>query len=966
MGTNKYGACLRKVSNWSKVKKEHKFESNAYDRDIVLEHMPVASPKMEAMLRKIEELDKKDMKEHGKLFKHFIFSEVNQGGYGGKIITSALIASGKQLCYEIGDIEEAKGKKKARQGFRMLSEADLKKTKGNNFALLSSVNIFKKSMPVRFKKELLAKYNSRPDNVYGDQIRFIIMDAGFKEGIDLFDVKYVHIFEPQTSKADEKQVIGRATRTCGQKGLPFHPKMGWPLYVFMYDVSVPNILKKEGAITEDTLFQSYLKASQIDVSQLFFASELENLAVVGSVDYELNKNIHNFKVDIDDEGEFTFENSDTQDGFSLFGGKKQGGVVVTKQPKKKTTNQGKAVVSCAGVCGKRPTRDIPASIPVMALAYYSFSSPHLMISPPAKKEGMRLYFCRMIKKHADLCSRVNEVMSNPNAFIKKYAKAIHYNFDMNTLPLTKMQKNALQRYIKYHYKHKAVETEYEVQKAKLIKNAAAANNAVLVINSPSGKKNAVELGTKPGAEEAIENKTVPMKRMDFLQTREYVAENFSEFAWEKVKLENMCVDKPRKEGEEPVQKKAVAISYTPTQDFIRHFFTPSNPVKGMLLHHSVGTGKSCTAIADASDSFETEGYTILWVTRTTLKSDIWKNMFSQVCHTKLMNALESIPGQHRDQVRLLSKSWKIRPMSYKQFNNMVKKRNQQYKELIKINGEEDPLHKTLLIIDEAHKLYGGQDLSSIEKPNMEEVYKVIQNSYAVSGKDSVRLLLMTATPITNDPMEFIKLLNLLREEKDKLPEDYETFANTYLNAEGSFRKKMKLPFLNKIAGYYSYLNRERDARQFSQPIVQYVYEDMSRSKLLAVEDYEEMYKSRLNEYDKELESILQEKVDRKDMIMRDAKARAEDIKSKFFGEERVYQLQKVKDWKANKIAENNETMKERKKEVNYERRKLIKEMKNEIREDKKNDVSLERAIDECASKFMKSLPHGKIQVTETE
>jgi len=35
------------------------------------------------------------------------------------------------------------------------------------------------------------------------------MDSGFKEGIDLFDIKYVHIFEHSVNSADQKQVIGR-------------------------------------------------------------------------------------------------------------------------------------------------------------------------------------------------------------------------------------------------------------------------------------------------------------------------------------------------------------------------------------------------------------------------------------------------------------------------------------------------------------------------------------------------------------------------------------------------------------------------------------------------------------------------------------------------------------------------------------------------------------------------------------
>ena len=44
----------------------------------------------------------------------------------------------------------------------------------------------------------------RPDNVYGENIRIILMDGGYKEGIDLFDIKYVHIFEPTCNAGRSK------------------------------------------------------------------------------------------------------------------------------------------------------------------------------------------------------------------------------------------------------------------------------------------------------------------------------------------------------------------------------------------------------------------------------------------------------------------------------------------------------------------------------------------------------------------------------------------------------------------------------------------------------------------------------------------------------------------------------------------------------------------------------------------
>jgi hypothetical protein len=316
--------------------------------------------------------------------------------------------------------------------------------------------------------------------------------------------------------------------------------------------------------------------------------------------------------------------------------------------------------------------------------------------------------------------------------------------------------------------------------------------------------------------EAIEQEE---PRMNFEEVREHIRSKFSAFSWDPVKMENLCADK-KKGG------AAEIVKYTPTQDFIRHYFTPENPIKGMLLNHSVGTGKTCSAIAVATSTFEKQGYTILWVTKHTLKNDIWKNMFEQVCHSGLAEQTKGsqlkIPADQNKRIRLLSPAWRIRPMSYKQFSNLVAKKNAFYETLVKLHGEADPLRKTLIIIDEAHKLYGGEDLSSMERPDMHSLHQALMNSYEISRKDSVKLLLMTATPITQDPMELIRLLNLCRPMQEQLPCEFADFSREYLTGSGEFTNKGRAKYLDDIAGYVSYLNREKDARQFAQPQIEHI------------------------------------------------------------------------------------------------------------------------------------------------
>jgi hypothetical protein len=624
--------CVRGVSNWSNAKSIYKFDKLEFDKNATAKDLAHNSPKLEYILNNIKKLDEADEEKHGHKFKHFIFSDI-KGAQGVSAVASVLISAGYTLGY---DVKTAK-----KTTISVKSDTDLKKTRGENFFLLSSAIMFGEPLRVSVKKDVLARFNLRPDNSHGDLARIIVMDSGFKEGIDLFDIKYIHMFEPQVNMSDQRQVIGRGTRTCGQKGLRFNPSSGWPLHVFKYDISISEKYQVEfhGATSG---FNYYLQSKNVDIRLVNLASNLERVAIKGSVDYKLNKPIHRFSVDQDDDDEIS-------------GGS---------------------------------TELIPAE------------------------------------------ERLRERLEKDSAPGKKY-KAI----------------------------------------------------------------------------------------------KKYIDKYFSEYKWPPVKMENLCgfegpADEPEIKGGAPT-----LINLSPTQDFISNYFSAANPLKGMVLWQSVGTGKTCTAIATATRQFEPLGYTILWVTRTTLKNDIWKNMFDMVCHEDIREKVDAgleMPEEMKDKKRLLSKSWSIRPISYKQFSNLVSKNNQYYDRLVNRNGEQDPLRKTLLIIDEAHKLYGGGDLSSIERPDMKEFHRALMNSYAVSGRDSARVIFMTATPITEDPLELVKLVNLCKPIDQQIPTEFNEFADEYLDDTGDFTDNGEKRFLDNIAGHISYLNREGDVRQFARPILKEV------------------------------------------------------------------------------------------------------------------------------------------------
>ena len=1058
--------CVRKKSNWSKNSNIYKLDKPEFSPKTLLKDIPSHSPKLKALLNKIAELDKRDKTQHGKLFKHFIFSDLKSGTYGAKLLAGALIAKGMTMGYtaklnkayvpkdgdgvsanasvasvnesddddddddddgptidlvELGKRRGGNKKQKPYGKMELLSEDELKKTKYNNFYLLSSVSVYDQPISVAMKKQILQTFNKRPDNIYGDLARIIVMDSGFKEGIDLFDIKYIHIFEPSVVNADEKQVIGRGTRTCGQKGLDFHPTRGWPLHVFIYDLTVPEQLKKTFLDTK-SMFDLYLKTMNLDVRLFHFAHDLEKTTIVGSVDYELNKNIHTFSIpkdDGDEDGEYVYGGgpkkihvpklrirniesilqpnkrlgheamrkhiSENYGEFAwdpvkmenLCAEKQAGGSgdVIKYTPTQdfirnyftpQSPVKGMLLAHSVGT-GKCHAKDTPIlmydgtikmvqdvlvgdclmgdnSTPrkVLSLATgrdqmydiipmkgekYTVNSEHILclkysgrgtVTNVSKRQPNLPFMASHLdnkrikmkskgfktkeeaEEYLDLFKEedkiveieVKDYLNLPKSLareLKGYRKGVEFEtrpveFDPYIIglwlgdgskrgPVISNQDARILHYLRNKVREYGLRLVYQSQyDYRISGDCTTKSNAMIdalekynLINNkhiPAHYKcndRNTRLELLAGLIDSDGYYCPKGKVFSITQKNDVLANDILYlvrslgFAAYLTRTEKSCTYKGEKkvgiynsisisgQGLDEVPTK-VLRKQAEIREQIKDALITGVTVAGVgegdyygftldannryLLGDFTVTHNTCSAIAAATSGFEKAEYTILWVTRTTLKNDIWKNMFDQVCNEsirhKIKNSNLQIPKEQNKRMQLLSKSWKIRPMSYKQFSNLVSKKNAFYTTLVKINGEADPLKKTLLIIDEAHKLYGGGDLSSIERPDMKLLHQSLMNSYAVSGADSVKLLLMTATPITQSPMELIQLINLCKPMDEQMPTDFSEFSENYLNEMGQFTGRGRDKYLDDISGYVSYLNREKDARQFSQPQIEYV------------------------------------------------------------------------------------------------------------------------------------------------
>ena len=502
-----------------------------------------------------------------------------------------------------------------------------------------------------------------------------------------------------------------------------------------------------------------------------------------------------------------------------------------------------------------------------------------------------------------------------------------------------------------------------MQKLELVPYVAPTQEIDYAIVKYTGKSDSQLKQDKPGP---------PPKKLNFQHMRDFIKTNYvKNFTWGEIVIENKCIEQAQKaKAPEQLGGASRIMSLNPTQDFVRTFFTPQSPYKGLLLFHSVGTGKTCSAIATATASYEQEGYTILWVTRTTLKSDVYKNMFDDVCHIILAEKMKQgliMPDDLTRRKKLLSKNW-IEPISYKTFSNLLTPgaHNEYMDKLIQRNGKTDILKKTLIIIDEAHKLYGG-DLKAGERPNMAVMERLLQKSYDVSGKDSARLLIMTATPFTNSPMELFQLINLCKETpSEKIPTALPEFKRNYMNADAILTEEGVKKLADKLSGYISYLNREQDPTQFAQPIMidvpvimSHLPNDELRKELFSKTDKEvnalnKMEAKALNKQDetniKELNKRLRETQKRLKEMLKERQAHCKTIKNRVDKAKCMAEIQNEVQVEINDtvsiIKEELERLKERQeqnkglKQAEQERVKQIKEKLETLRNELLQEVML--------------------------
>ena len=204
----------------------------------------------------------------------------------------------------------------------------------------------------------------------------------------------------------------------------------------------------------------------------------------------------------------------------------------------------------------------------------------------------------------------------------------------------------------------------------------------------------------------------------------------------------------------------------PQQEFLsKYLFDNKKTIKGLLIYHRIGSGKTCTAINIAEKFINSKKYNIIVVLPAALIGNFRDELRSQC-----PQGVEYITKTQNNQLKNLKPTDKI-------FKNIIEDSNKKidenytiysYHKFIElINDKKIKLKNTLLIIDEI------QNMISMTGT----FYKTLKNLIDKTD-DSLRLLLLSATPMFDRPNEIALTLNLLR-PKIPLPIGNE-FNNKFL------------------------------------------------------------------------------------------------------------------------------------------------------------------------------------------
>ena len=244
------------------------------------------------------------------------------------------------------------------------------------------------------------------------------------------------------------------------------------------------------------------------------------------------------------------------------------------------------------------------------------------------------------------------------------------------------------------------------------------------------------------------------------------------------------------------------------QHFISQYLSYRTPYRSIMLYYGVGVGKTCTAITLTEALLSTKIMDTtephIWVIMPqALEENFSKEIFNYDFKTfkellnqctgdnyiKLLNIYENAFNNDKNKKdninikNLLKKRYEI--FTYDSF---MKRINEKYNDKI--------VENKVIIIDEAHNI---RSTNNKEKGTYSTLKKILEKG------NNNRLILLSATPMYNEPRDILDLFNLMliNDKRDNiLKEYYKVFNN---NNKFKFDDKTKILIKLLSSNYISYL-----------------------------------------------------------------------------------------------------------------------------------------------------------------
>lgn len=115
-----------------------------------------------------------------------------------------------------------------------------------------------------FDQTVLISFYNMEKNIHGEYIKLIVGSSKIKEGISLFGLRGIHFVDYPTSVLDLKQVIGRATRDCSHKLLPFTEDY-WRVDIYHYIITHEMLTKMVSKDYQNDLIENAINQVRLEM-----------------------------------------------------------------------------------------------------------------------------------------------------------------------------------------------------------------------------------------------------------------------------------------------------------------------------------------------------------------------------------------------------------------------------------------------------------------------------------------------------------------------------------------------------------------------------------------------------------------------------------------------------------------------------------------------------------------------------